>query len=164
MPRVEVRTDEHDLVLERRIGSRNLGDHVVAARVRRLIPNAHLGVQLHRRTMLRQPREHVVVLGRHHDARHRVVLRAAVAEHEDGAVLTLVRTQHEPDAELLQDRHHVAHWALGPPCAASAAHRSARGPRCHPAADGPPLMSGSPSCGGCGSTIAPLSFAPIALI
>jgi len=109
MPRVEVRAKQYHLVLEYRIRPRNLGDHVVAARVRRLVPNAYLGRELDRRTMLRQPRDHVVVFGRHHHARHGIIPRASVAEHEDGSVLALIRAEHETDAQLLQDRHHLTH-------------------------------------------------------
>jgi hypothetical protein len=62
MPRIEVGACHHDLFTQLRIASRNLGDDVVAIRVRRGKPRFHVNAQRHRNPILQQPGDHVVVL------------------------------------------------------------------------------------------------------
>ena len=105
-----MRADEDDLIPERGVGTRNLGDHVVPARVRRLVFHPHLRIEADGRAVLSEPQDHVVVLRGENDARNAVILRVAVAQDEQRTVLALVRPEHQTDAELLENRHHVADW------------------------------------------------------
>ena len=69
VPRIEVPADQHDLIAQRGIASRDLGDDVVAVPVVLEVARPQLHAQRHRMSTRGQPREHVVLLAGHDDRR-----------------------------------------------------------------------------------------------
>ena len=103
VPRIEVRADHHDLVLDGVVGAGNLGDHVVGVAIALVERRLDLDGQLHRDLLLQHPRDQVVVLGREDDRRHRVGALIAAGD-EQRAVLADVRLDRHGDALRLQHR------------------------------------------------------------
>ena len=103
VPRVEVRAEHHDLVLERVVGARDLGDYVVRVAILVVEARLHFDCQLDRDLLLQHPRDQVVVLGRQDDRGHRVGAHVAAGD-EHGAVLADVGLDRDADAFGLERR------------------------------------------------------------
>ena len=97
-----MRAEQHDLRAQRGIGAGDLGDHVVAVRVRHLVLGLHSHAELDRRAGVHRVDDHVVLLRLDDHRRHGIVTRGAVAEHEHRAVLALRRPQHHAGAHAAE--------------------------------------------------------------
>ena len=102
VPGIQVRAEQNDFILQHRIGSRDLGNYVVALGVRCQEASLRLHAQLDRNTLVDHARDHVVVLGREHD-RWLGIRSTVAAEHECGAVFAGARSQDGPCARVTQD-------------------------------------------------------------
>ena len=56
--------EQHDFILQLRVGAREIRDDVIAVRVRGEVARRDSGAQLYRNALLDQADDHVVVLGR----------------------------------------------------------------------------------------------------
>ena len=101
MPRIQVSAEQHDLVLQHRIRSRQVGNDVVAVRIVGEKARLHVDLELDGNAALHHSRDHVVVLPREHHRRDRVVAKVA-SKDEYGTVLPGARAHDSTDARVMQ--------------------------------------------------------------
>ena len=102
MPRIEVSADQHNLIAQRRIATRDLGDDVVAVAVLLEVARPQFDAQRHRTSFRGQSCDHVVLLTSHDDRGDRVGGRGASAGDTDGAVAVRARPQCDGDSHFLE--------------------------------------------------------------
>src|SRR4051812_49357305 len=95
---------KHDhFVLETRVGARNLGDDVVAARVGREIASLNVDANCHGDAVLQKANDVVVILPANDDRRHAV--RSGVTRlKKQRAVFAAARLQYRTDTRVVEDR------------------------------------------------------------
>ena len=162
VPRVEMRANEHDLVAQRRVLSRDLGDDVVAVPVVLEIARPELDAQRHRASLRGQAREHVVLFAGDDDRGHRVggVARLPVTPTVPSRYALGLSATAAP--ARLQQRHQFVDRRRAARLRQGRVARWPPGDRRDPAAAG--RASTNSVCGRCVSTMAPRSCAAMAWI
>jgi hypothetical protein len=108
-----MRAEQHDFGGQRRIGTGDLREDVVAVGVAGQVARADVDAHLHWHPVRDHPRDHVVVFGSEHDGGDGVLALVA-AEHEDGAMFAGAPAQHDARLRVADDLRDLPRLCLRP--------------------------------------------------